>query len=167
MADDNDCLQMPMRVVPTSSPYGIEKPKLKRASKSQLSVPQHRRPLTASAVEPVASFSASGLLNDEAGLGLHRKLDDSVEVDQPGWASLQPWESTSAETRSKKEDICIGDRAPSSDIDGAGPNTTDESELDVCIDAHSRTSPEFQASRTEDEGAMTGSSDDVSEGLWD
>lgn len=162
MADDNDYLQMPTRVVPIGSPYAIEKPKLRRASKSHLTVPQHRRPLTAPAVgEPVSIFSAARSLNGEAEGGVN------MDADRSAWASLQPWASAGAEMEPKRDDSYTSDRAPSSDIDAVGPNTTDESELDVCIDAHSRTSPEFPASRTEDEGGLTGSSDDVSEGLWD
>lgn len=171
--DQDDFLQMPgtrgMRK-PSSSCLASDKPKLRRASRSHLSMAQtqhHRRPVTAPAIAepaPLGSFA------EPSQMGAIRSGEDEG---REGWA---PW--TTGLKSSKKLVKLSSDRAPSSDVDGAGPVTTNEeapsgghdgndSDKQGSNDAHSRTSPEFHASRTEDEGGMTGSSDDVSEGIWE
>lgn len=178
--DHEDFLQMPNTrgAKKLSNSFLVtERPQLRRASRSHLSMAQtqhYYRPVTAPAAEPatLGSFAspfgiAVARASEDDGRGAFPTTSDGVQ----GWA---PWNAGLKPAKKPGRQY-----APSSDIDGAGPNTTDEeapvgghdddegSEKEGWNDAHSRTSPEIHASRTEDEGGMSGSSDDVSEGIWE
>lgn len=160
--DEQDFLQMHSRAAPLTSPYAIEKPRLRRASKSQLTVPQHRRPLTAPAVPELVSAFSGSLTEPTSASSTVVTSPDELSGDRQPWATLQPWASTATLTAKTNH---ASEHAPSSDTDGAGLGVDDGGEMSN--DAHSRTSLEFHASRTEDEGHLSVSSDSVSEGLWE
>lgn len=171
--DHEDFLQMPntCSARKPSSSIAVERPKLRRASRSHLSVTytqNHLRPVTAPATAEPASRKS---LAEPFGTGLARTGEDeerpaflTPSAGLPDWA---PW--TMGLTSAKRPAAMWSKHAPSSYIDsantthgnspGVGPNR--ESNTDGSIGSHSRTSPDVLESRTEDEGGMSGSSDDV------
>ena len=104
---------------------------LKRASKSQVHVPQHKRPLTAPAIEsPHSPFSQPFLTVRDA---------CADRPWSPGKGSPAVWVTSAADD----PDPDTSDLGPSSEADVAEPST-DESELDGCED-QSRTTSELRA----------------------
>lgn len=138
---EEEYLELKSGYTSVSSPLAFDKPKLKRASRSQLSVLQQRRPFTAPAGDPGPTFTRP--LYSRSGSKRGQVSNDEAPNGTQPWSLVDSWGTDDMDTSEQ------------------GP---DESDLELL--EHSRTSPETQALKTEDDIVIGGSSDDMSEGLW-